>query len=215
MNPDELKQAWQSQVSQRRLTIDADALFKEVRHNERHFRRIIFWRDVREVGVALLMVPLWIWLGLKETLPWTWYLCIPALLWIAGFMIVDRINQKQRQPRPGDPLRERIESSLAQVEHQIWLLRNVLWWYLLPPGAAIAAFFAHCAWLARDGGLMAGLVMVGVIAVAALILGGVYWLNQTCVRRDLAPRRRELAALLHSLKETDHPGNSSAGDSRA
>jgi CubicO group peptidase (beta-lactamase class C family) len=29
---------------------------------------------------------------------------------------------------------------LAKVEHQIWLLRNVLWRYLLPPGVAILAF---------------------------------------------------------------------------
>jgi hypothetical protein len=215
MNPDALKEAWQSQTSQRRLTIDADVLLKEVRHNERNFRRTIFWRDVREVGVSLLLVPVWIWLGRKETLPWTWYLCIPALLWIAGFMIADRMNQKQRQPKPGDPLRERIESSLAQVEHQIWLLRNVGWWYLLPPGAAMAVFFAQCAWLARNGGLLAGLVTAGVIVVAALILGAVYWLNQDCVRKELEPRRRELEALLQSLKDPDHDGNSPTGDIQA
>jgi hypothetical protein len=203
MNPDKLKQAWQSQTSQRRLTIDADVILNEVRHNERNFRRTVFWRDTREVGVSLVMVPVWIWLGLKHALPWTWYLCIPALLWIAGFMVVDRMNQKQRQPRPGDPLRERIESSLAQVEHQIWLLRNVFWWYLLPPGVAMAAFFAHCAWLARDGGLVAGLVMAGVVAVAASILWGVHGLNQNCVRKELEPRRRELEALLQTLKDTN------------
>ena len=113
MNPDVLKEAWQSQASQRRLTIDADALLKEVRHNERHFRLLIFRRDVREVGVALVLVPVWIWLGLKNTLPWTWYLCIPTFLWIAGFMVVDGMRQRQRQAKPGDPLRECVESSLA------------------------------------------------------------------------------------------------------
>ena len=30
MNPDDFKQAWQSQTSQTRLTIDADLLLKEV-----------------------------------------------------------------------------------------------------------------------------------------------------------------------------------------
>lgn len=214
MNPDKLKQAWQTQTSQHRLTIDADVLLKEVRQNERNFKRIVFWRDMREVSVSLVMVPVWIWLGRKNALPWTWYLCIPALLWIAGFMVVDRVNQKQRQPRPGDSLLERVESSLAQVEHQIWLLRNVLWWYLLPPGVAMAAFFAHCAWLARNGGLATGLIMASVIAVAALILWGVYWLNQNCVRKELEPRRRELEVLFQSLKDPDHVGDCNAGDAR-
>ena len=156
MNPDALKAAWQAPTSQRRLTIDGNLLLKEVQQNERNFRRTILWRDVREVGVSLVLVPVWIWLGFAESLPWTWYLCVPALLWIAGFMVVDRLHQNRRQPKPGDPLRQQIESSLAQVDHQIWLLRNVVWWYLLPPGVAMAAFFAHCAWLAHDGGILAG-----------------------------------------------------------
>jgi len=204
MNPEELKQAWQMQTSQRRLAIDADALLKEVRHNERHFRQLIFRRDVREVGVTLLLVPLWLWTGLTETLHWTWYLCIPTFLWIAGFMVVDRMRQRQRQAEPGDPLWECVESSLAQVEHQIWLLRNVFWWYLLPPGVAIAAFFANCAWLARDRGLGAGLVMAGVIAFAALVLGGVYWLNQIYVCKELETRRRELQGLIADLNGANH-----------
>ena len=29
------------------------------------------------------------------------------------------------------------ERATAEIDHQIWLLRNVLWWYLLPPGLAM------------------------------------------------------------------------------
>ena len=39
MNPDDFKQAWQAQSSQTRLTIDAELLLKEVRRNQRRFRR--------------------------------------------------------------------------------------------------------------------------------------------------------------------------------
>jgi len=206
MNPDALKAAWQSQTSQRHVTIDAEALLREVRRNERHFKRIIFWRDVQEVGVSLVLVPVWIWLGRSHDLPWTWYLCIPTLLWISAFMVVDRIRQRRWQPKPGDALRARIESSLAQVEHQIWLLRNVFWWYLLPPGVAVAAFFAQCAWLARDLGWKAGFIVAGVVAVAALILWGVYWMNQTAVRDELEPRRLELQRLIASFDDANHAG---------
>src|SRR5262245_18995698 len=129
MDPDSFKQAWQTQTSQARLTIDAELLLKEVRRNQRYFTAMIFWRDVREVGISLLMVPVWLYLGVKHSSPWTWYLTVPALLWIAGYMLVDRMRHERQPPEPGDPLRQSVESSLAQVEHQIGLLRNVLYWY--------------------------------------------------------------------------------------
>src|SRR3954451_17696328 len=122
-NPDEFKRAWQGQP---RLTVDAELLLKEVQRNEQSFNAMIFWRDFREVGLALVMVPLWIYLGVKNSSPWTYYLTVPVLLWYAGFMLVDR-RRHQRQPSEGESLRRHVEGSLAEVEHQIWLLRNVHW----------------------------------------------------------------------------------------
>src|SRR5678815_4774657 len=112
---DELKSAWQSQIAPQRLTLDAGLVLNEVRRNEQQFAAMLWCRDLREVGVALVMVPVWIYMGIKMSSLWTWYLTIPTLLWIAGFMIVDRKRQRRRQPAPGDTLRSTVESSLAQV----------------------------------------------------------------------------------------------------
>jgi hypothetical protein len=199
---DELKQAWQSQTPPRRIRLDAGLLLNEVRRNERQFAATIFCRDVREVGVALLLVPVWIFLGITTDSLWSWYLAVPALLWIAGFMIVDRVRQRRQQPAPGDTLRRSVEKSLAQVEHQIWLLRNVFWWYLLPPFAAITVFPAHRAWQSRDDGLPALAEFVAVALVFVLVGWLIYWLNQSAVRQELEPRRNELQALLRSLDES-------------
>ncbi len=204
MKLDELKKAWQAQTSQCQLTIDTAQLLREVRRNQRHFTAMVFWRDVREVSVALLLVPLWIYLGREMHRPWTWYLVIPVLLWIAGFHLADRIRQKRRQPKPGDTLRECIESSLAQIEHQIWLLRNVCWWNLLPAWAALAIYFAQRAWMARNHGLAALSHWGREAAVFALILWGIYWLNQFVVRKYLEPRRQQLKTLLTGFNENSH-----------
>ncbi len=98
MIPDNFRQAWQAQSSQTRLTIDAELLLDEVRRNERNFTAMTFWRDVREVSVALLLVPLWLYLGVKQSSPWTWYLTVPALLWVAGYMLADRMRHKRQPP---------------------------------------------------------------------------------------------------------------------
>jgi hypothetical protein len=200
MNPDYYKLAWQTQ-SRTRLTIDADLLLKEVRRNQRYFIATIFWRDVREVGTALVLAPLWLYLGIKGSFPWTWYLMVAALAWIAGFMLADRMRHKRQSPDPGEPLRHGVESSLAQVEHQIWLLRNVLWWYLLPIALAVLAFFGQVTWQERSGGWWTALAAALLVVTAAIVIVGVYWLNQIAVRFELEPRRQELEALLTGLKE--------------
>ncbi|HZJ14144.1 MAG TPA: hypothetical protein VFD27_03795 [Chthoniobacteraceae bacterium] len=199
---DELKSAWQSQIAPQRLTLDAGLVLNEVRRNERQFAATIWCRDVCEVGVALLLVPVWIYLGIKQSLPWSWYLVVPTLLWIAGFMIVDRMRQRPRQPGPGDTLRSSIESSLAQVEHQIWLLRNVFWWYLLPPFTAMTIWPAHRAWQTRDDGLKSLAEFAGIALTFALVAWFIYWLNQFAVRKNLEPRRKELKTLLANLNES-------------
>ena len=149
-------------------------------------------------------------MGVKLSLPWTWYLTIPGLAWIAAFMLVDRARQTRKRSGPGESLRLRVEDSLAQVEHQIWLLRNVVWWYLLPLAVPMFAFFGQVCWRVRHLGVgeaVAGFVlMVGfVLAVFTFIA----WLNRAAIRSQLEPRRQELAALLTSLRsEVSESGDS-------
>ncbi|AGA28253.1 hypothetical protein [Singulisphaera acidiphila] len=111
------------------------------------------------------------------------------------------MRHPRQPPEPGEPLRQRVERSIAQVEHQIWLLRHLLWWYLLPPALAILAFFAQVAWQARAGGWWTALIMAGLAFVEVIVFAGVYGLNQYAVRSELVPRRQELEALLVSLKD--------------
>ncbi|HUP77156.1 MAG TPA: hypothetical protein VM260_01255 [Pirellula sp.] len=150
MSLDKCQQAWKAEASKVQVTFDADWLLNEVQHLHSAFRSMIFWRDVREVGMSLVMIPLWFAMGIGMSLPWTWYLTVPALLWIAGFMLVDRRRHPQRSGDPGEPLLYYVKESLAQVEHQIWLLRNVFWWYLLPPSLSLMAFFIQ--WIGSRSG---------------------------------------------------------------
>ena len=118
---------------------------------------------------------------------------LPGTCWRTG-CVTDR-----QPPEPGEPLRQRVESSLAQVEHQIWLLRNVLWWYLLPLALAICGHLIVCQ--IREGWLsvllMAGWVAMVMIAAAAVF----YWAIPIAIRSKLEPRRQELKAMLMSLND--------------
>ena len=213
MDSDNLQQAWQAQSSQTRVTVDADLLLKEVLRNQQDFRAMISRRDFIEFAVALLLLPLWFYFGITTSAPWTWYLSVPVLVWIAGFMLVYRIRHRQEPSQPDEPLLNCVQGSLKEVEDQIWLLRNVFWWYLLPPSISLLAFFAHSSWLLSDAYLdplrhaYAFVLSFSLYCLFLLALYGfIYYLNQRAVHTWLQPRRRELLALLAGL------GDESAGE---
>ena len=197
MDPDPLQEAWQSQPLP---AVDTDQLVEEFRRGQQQFAAMIFWRDVREVVISLLLLPVWVGMGVGIGLPWTWYLVMPGLVWIAAFMTADRRHQRRQRALPGDSLVRGVESSLAEVEHQIWLLRNVHWWYLLPLAVPMLAFFAHIFWRLSRGNVREAAIATSFVTV---VVGGVYiwiyWINQKAVRSTLEPRRQELTSLLRSL----------------
>ncbi len=199
MNFEDLQKTWQAQPAGATLTIGADVLLREVRRNQRHFVALIFWRDAREIVVCVILVACFGWQGWRQQ-DWTDFLLALAGLWVGAFMVVDRVRQRRKTPRNSDSLRGCVETSLHQVKHQIWLLKNVAWWYLLPILAALVVLLVVSTWRSWLNGFDA-LFGLGIAAgVCGLVFWGVYWLNQQAVRKYLEPRRHELEALLAGLE---------------
>ena len=198
MNFEDMQKAWQSQDAGAKVTISADALLKEVRRNQQSFRATIFWRDVREVGVAAFMTWLFLHWAMRDR-EWSLYLLALACAGVGMFMVADRWLQRKKQPVMKDSVRSCVEASLTQVSHQIWLLRNVFWWYLLPIQVGLAALIGSVAWQARVAGLALIMGLMGYAVACGLLCWGIYHLNQSAVRKSLEPRRQELETLLSSL----------------
>ena len=106
MAADLLQQAW-PQSSRTQVVVDTDLLLKEVKRNQRNFRAAIFWRDFREVGSAIVILPVWLYLGIKMSLPWTWYLIEPATIWVIVFRLVDQMRHPAEADRLGQPVARR------------------------------------------------------------------------------------------------------------
>ena len=198
MTFDELQKSWQAQQSGFKLKVEPDIFLKEVRRNKQYFEYLIFWRDTREVFAALIGVVLLLCFAIKFDL-WSLYPVILLTLFVAVFLVIDRTIQKRNRPAVNDSLLACVECSFAQVEHQIWLLKNVLWWYLLPPDIGIAIFIGHVIWMLHANGKPFASQIVFLV-FCAVLSWGVYWLNQYAVRKDLLPRKQELEQFLHSLK---------------
>ena len=208
MTFNELQKNWQSQPGNFTLTIDSDILLKQVERNKRNFELTVFWRDFIEVVTAIIMFFFFIGAGFKLKL-WPAFLLALTCLWIAAFMVTDRLIQKRRQPKVTEILIDCIKTSLYKVNHQIWLLKNVLWWYLLPLGVGIFVFMSYLAFaVSRNGiGVSIGWILLfisGYLIFVFFLYWGIYWLNQRAVRKDLLPRKQELEQILKNLKNDDN-----------
>ena len=204
MNLDKYQQAWQQHTSETRVTVDADVLHKLVQRSQHDFLATIRGRDTVEIAVGLLLLPYWIYQGLSGVQPWTWWLGVPAILWVIGFFLVDRWRHPQRPSPPGEPLVSCAKNSLTQVEHQIWLLRNVFWWYLLPFTISLLAYFGHVSLITaiKTGNWLGGFVFgAGLYLFVGALYYFIYYINQRAVRTQLEPRREELLKLLASFSD--------------
>jgi hypothetical protein len=206
MTFDELKKHWSSEQADLKLPIEHDLLLKMVKRNKQWFESAILWRDVREIGVAVMLVFFFLYFAIKHSL-WPLYLLALLCSCIAVFMVADRIVQKRRHPCLSDSLLGCIKTSIAQIDHQIWLLKNVLYWYLLPFGVGVIIWFTYCGVslaASKNTSFAYLLFILACICGTVFLHYGVYRLNQRAVRKELLPRRTELEQLLNALTNANH-----------
>ena len=202
MNFEQLQNQWQQQEEKGMIVINTDVLLKEVQRNKKQFDSMIFWRDVREVGTAFVMIPVFTWFAIHDN-ALTLLFPAAACLFVAAYMIIKRMRFKKEHPYSvhNATLAECVVNSLAHVNYQIWLLRNVFWWYLLPFILGISIFWIWVAWIARDS-MFALLFIAGCFIFMFLTDLWVYKLNQKAVAEELQPRKDELEALLNSINDS-------------
>ncbi len=198
MSFEELQARWQAHDHEGQLNIDSDALLEEVRRNQRDFEKRLWRRDFCEVTAAALVTFVFGTLAVLMD-QWSLFLGAAGSLFVGIFLVFDRLKQRRQRSTVADSLPSAIDASLVQVQHQIWLLRNILWWYLLPLVPGPVAILAFTFWQSRGNGLADQLVIAFVGLICLLVFWCVYWINQREIARNLEPRRKELEELRASL----------------
>jgi len=199
MTFDQLQDKWSSQTDRAQIAVDTAVLLEKIRKNKRDFERAIFWRDVREAGGSLVLALVLTYLSVKDK-SWPIFVLALACCFVGAFMVIDRRLQKRKSGKYSQTLLSCAQLSLGQVNHQIWLLKNVFWWYLLPFSIGLASFFRPAHWKTVSFTSPREVISsVGVIVIWFLLYYGIYRLNQWVVKKGLSPRRSELEELIGNL----------------
>lgn len=202
MNFDDLKDVWQAAPAAHPPRAIDEALLHSVRQGSRKFDRAIFWRDVREVAASLVVALVFghiAWSAQAEGSPaWPAWLATVLPLGVAAFFLVDRARSRRRHGPSGADVLTELDRAIAAVRHQITLLRNVLWWYLLPLGLSVVLLALQIV-LYLPMNVPPEVALAVKIVVALVAIGPAFafhwwvWkLNQKAVRDDLEPRLAEL-----------------------
>jgi hypothetical protein len=207
MNDDPVCGLWQSAPAG--VERDATQMLDAIRKKARAFERTIFWRDAREIGTALLMVPVFVYVAIQARsnplMSAGLALTAVSCLFIAGRLWWSRRGNPQ--PTPEESVAAYGSALLAGYDRQIALLRTAKYWYVLPLYAGMLAIYAgviaqSAAPLARlqEQAPERWLLGVGFLAVVFMLMtalmGLVWWLNERYTVRKLAAARDSLAAML-------------------
>ena len=169
-----------------------------MRRDSRAFSRSVFWRDVREVAASFLVAGVFGKIAYdaqaEGAVAWpAWTAAILPLL-VAVVFLVDRAIQHERSAPRGDNIVVEIERAAAAVRHQIWLLRNVLWWYILPLSVCSLLIGLQVALYgpAEMPEVARWIIGALVLLPTGLVDWWVWKLNQNAVRDQLEPQLAEL-----------------------
>jgi hypothetical protein len=189
MELDDLKGAW-TNAGQTAGGASPDELIPRLRR----LRRLVFWRDAREIAAAAVGFAFFAWFwrhipgGHLAARMGTGLILASALLIVAVLLWA-------RRPRTlvGSSMSEHLRAELAHIDRQILILRHVAWWYVGPCTVGVNLFVAGL-----RGAQSAFAIGYAVITLA----GGVFlvWLNRRGARK-LRPIRDSLMRSLDALRE--------------
>jgi MFS family permease len=203
---DTFQQAWQSQRCAA-PAMNPDALLKRVRLQ----RRLNLWVDI---GVIVVFAGCGAWMlgsafrDIHRGWPWLFYVASTA--WVIGYILFNRWRRRRVAARADEPLLAHVEWSLKELEYQMWLDSNSLWWYVLPIalGCMIPPIVLFSMNFNEHHGWRDILGLLSSLAVFAVTFIFVHLVMKIGTRIANEKRRRELAALAalrESLLNTEEP----------
>lgn len=190
MDFEQLGESWRNQPLVGRDRDPAGEI-RSVRERAEALDRAVRRRDRIETGVALALLPVFVWFAVTTSRPVS---AVGAWILVAACIVTPLRLRAARTPRPepGRPLAQGLRAELDRVRRQERLLGSVAWWYVGPSvlGSVLLV-----------GGGSGSLAAKGLYGLAVIALGvWIVRLNRAAVRRNLAPVARTLDQWLTDLE---------------
>lgn len=167
-------------------------MMKTMKERSERYDRKLFWRDVREIGAAVLVAAFY---GHEAATAGEPLARAGALVVVAGAALVVWMLLRARRSTASDAgasRAERVRAEIGKIDAQIRLLETVHRWYLAPLVVGLTLMTA--------AGGIAGwpeVLTLGVVYGGSVL---VWHLNRRAADSGLRPHRRDLALALDRIE---------------
>lgn len=134
MNEKNIINIWKQSVDGMKLNINHTALIEELKRNMGRLDRNLRNRNIMEIAVAIAMIPAFIYLSIEVPFYGFKADCLLMLLWFI-YIIYKFISTRNSKAEGLDnlPLKTQLAEQRKYLMKEVKLLKEVLYWYLLPP----------------------------------------------------------------------------------
>lgn len=193
--------AWKRQELPKGTNADLAELRDTFEDKSRKLTGILQVRDWSEISACVFGIGFYIWYWrMVGAEGWPMAIAIGFIVFVVVIFLRERSRVRQIRQGAETPLIKKIEANLGELRHQRRLLRNVLWWYILPANGAIITHGIVIMRQLPDWSIMhttsARFIMGGFIVSLCVFI---WWLNQRAIRVQIDPRIIELEKLRNDI----------------
>ncbi|MEM9648535.1 MAG: hypothetical protein AAF969_08640 [Bacteroidota bacterium] len=202
MIENELIQIWQSSPKHERIKFEKSKLMLDVQSKLNSFDRAVKRRDFIEIGVALVMIPFFLYQVYKQpnALAKFGAICIVAYIL---FVVYKLLKVKKEKPSESSSYLEYLKESKSYLEKQMRLIDTVLYWYILP--GLIGCTIMMVGILDLVNKPWQEIIRIKKIWMALSIFTAVgvftFWLNKRGVKKEFIPRLEKVDKLIRLMEE--------------
>lgn len=190
---DELRELWSATPVP---PVKSTEVLAMVEKRMKRFDRMVFMRNLRECAASLVVSGVFLAMALKSHEPWQrageWIIVISGL--VTAFTLV-RYGRSGKPLDAGRSLTEYVGELMKRYDQQIWLLRNVKYWYLLPMYVGLLMLTGGMLLQQSRAGAMKWPTLAMPVVYTA-VFGWIWWLNEVSAAGKLRNCKEKLLRMM-------------------
>ena len=197
MMEEELIKIWQSSNNQERIKFERSRLMIDVQSSVDRFHQSIKYRDLREIIVAIALIPIFGFIAYDVPFTLSKIGAILIVFWLIFVIIRLRSVKKIKPSAVTETYLDYLYKTRAYLNAQKRLLDSVLYWYILPSLSGLTLFLLGFMEVSER------FITTMIIAVASAVVVGIaiYFLNKKAVKKEIIPRLEEADKLIKIMEE--------------
>ena len=199
MKLDDLKQDWQQAVKPSPVGEKFDEMIKMLEQETNKVDKEIKRRDWLEIGIAILLLPVWIYHlpNSESTIQTVGLICAIA----SCCLVIYTLHKAKQVEKPKDTsVKAFLETEIDKVKNQKVMLESIVWWYIGPLSLSIVLVTLG-ANVSETGVPIVDRGLVIYYGFLGLLVIGTYLLNKRGAKKKFGPLLEKLERRLAELNQ--------------